>query len=413
VGQDVGPDGFGWVGQLGDNPEALPGVMNNGDELIGHGSHGPVFTQEVQGKVGVEPALEVECQVQVEQRHCGHRSVVVAFFLQGQVPSRIGRQAGGTTGMVLVVPGDLRLQQGVGGGVVGNFFVGQQGDQAVLQGAEAAFDFAFGRSIWGNAMGRAQRREGALELGVSVEPVGGGGVTEERQAVGVKPGGRAVAFQERTEMGEVRPSGVAGGKGAAEDFAGVIIEREDKAGITVGRPPRMRRGVMLPEFSDSGALPAAAGFGATFEGGNQLGEVLADVGGDSRAGAMEVELAGQFVGQEREVQRLAMGQATGQEIVCRLRPRRSMVAAGRLGRKGGLVVEPLVAQAVELRGTEMQTLGGGQRVELTGVKGGQHFLDVEGRNAMGQLLLFILGRSVRLGRGGRQVCRSFSLGDQG
>jgi len=40
-----------------------------------------------------------------------------------------------------------------------------------LQGAEAAFDFAFGLGIGGDAVGRTQRGEGALELGVGVEPV--------------------------------------------------------------------------------------------------------------------------------------------------------------------------------------------------------------------------------------------------
>jgi len=391
VGQDIGPDGVGEVGQLRDDPEALLGVMNNGDELVGHGRHGPVFTKEVQGVVGVEPALEVECQVQVEQRHRGHGAVVVAFFLQGEVPSCVGRQVGGATDMVLVVPGDLRLQQRVGGGVVGDFFVGQQGDQAVLQGAEAAFDFAFGLGIGGDAVGRAQRGEGALELGVRVQPVGGGGVAEERQAVGVQTGGRAVELQERTEMGEVSPSGVAGRESAAENFAGVIVEGQDEAGIMLGGPPRVGRGVVLPEFADGGALPAASGFGAAFERGHQLGEVLADIGGHGGAGAKKVELAGQFVGQEREVQRLAVGQTAGQEILCRLRPGSLVIAPGRLGREGGLVVEPLVAQAVELSGADMQALGGGQRVELAGVEGGQNFLNVKSWNTVDELFFFMAG----------------------
>lgn len=169
----------------------------------------------------------------------------------------------------------------------------------------------------------------------------------------------------------------------------------------------------MPEFADGGALPAAAGFRTAFESWDQCGEVLADVGGHGGAGALESELAGQFVGQEREVQRLAMGQAAGQEIVGRLGPGRLVIAPGKLGGKGGLVSEPLVAQAVELRGTDVQTLGGGERVELTGVKGRQDILDVEGRNAMSELELFILDGSISLGRGGGQAERSFSLWDEG
>jgi hypothetical protein len=51
----------------------------------------------------------------------------------------------------------------------------------------------------------------------------------------------------------------------------------------------------------------------------------------------------------------------------------------------------LVAQAVELSGADMQALGGGRRVELAGVEGSQDFLDVDGWNAMDELLFFIQG----------------------
>ena len=77
--------------------------------------------------------------------------------------------------------------------------------------------------VWGDAVSRAQGGEGALELGVGIEAVGGGGVTEEGQAVGVKAGGRAVDFQERAEVGKVGPGGVAGHEGAAQDFTGVVV----------------------------------------------------------------------------------------------------------------------------------------------------------------------------------------------
>ncbi len=69
---------------------------------------------------------------------------------------------------------------------------------------------------------------------------------------------------------------------------------------------------MLKEFADGGTLSAAPGFGATFQGGDQVGKVLADVGG---AGAVEIELASQFIGQQGEIKRLAVGQAVGREIM--------------------------------------------------------------------------------------------------
>jgi hypothetical protein len=58
----------------------------------------------------------------------------------------IGGQAGGAADVLLVVPSDLALEQLVGGGVIGNAFVGEQRDQASLKGVEAALDLAFGLS---------------------------------------------------------------------------------------------------------------------------------------------------------------------------------------------------------------------------------------------------------------------------
>ena len=151
---------------------------------------------------------------------------------------------------------------------------------------------------------------------------------------------------------------------------------------------------MLPEFADGGALPAASGFGATFERGHVLGEVLPHVGGHRGTGAMEIEPTGQFVGQQGEIQRLVVRQNGGQKAGGGLGPGRLVGPAGRLGRKSGFVLQPLVTQAAELGGAEVQALGGGARIELAGVEGGQDFLDVEGRDAMRELRLFILGQSV-------------------
>ena len=209
---------------------------------------------------------------------------------------------------MLVVPLDLSLQEVVGGSKGGDFLIGQKGDQAVLEGAKAAFDFPFGGGVWSDAMGDAQGGQGALELGMSVQAVGGGGMAEKRQAVGVNTGGHAMSFKGQAEMLEMAPSGVAGGESGGEDFAGVIIDGEDEGGVSLGRPPWMRGGIVLPEFADGGALPAAAGFGARLLGGNQLGEMEAHIVGHGGAGTMESKAAGQFIGEQGEVEGLAVGQ---------------------------------------------------------------------------------------------------------
>jgi hypothetical protein len=61
--------------------------------------------------------------------------------------------------------------------------------------------------------------------------------------------------------------------------------------------------------------------------------MLADVGGHRGAGAMEVMAAGQFVGQEGEVKRLAMGQEPFEEIVDGRWPGVAVISAGGGGLK--------------------------------------------------------------------------------
>lgn len=162
-----------------DDPEALVGVVDDSDDFVVGGADGPVLTEEVQGVISVETALEVEGQVEVQQGHRGHRAVVIAIFLQGEVPSRVWGETGGAADVVLVVPSDMGLEEAVGVFVVSDFFVSQEADQTVLEGAEAAFDFAFGRSVGSHPVGSTQGGESALELGVGVKAVGGRAVAEE------------------------------------------------------------------------------------------------------------------------------------------------------------------------------------------------------------------------------------------
>lgn len=195
-------------------------------------------------------------------------------------------------------------------------------------------------------------------------------------------------------MGEVRPSGVAGSEDTAQDFARMIVECEDESGIAFLGPPAMRRAVVLPQIADRGALPAAARFGAAFGGWNQEREVLADISGHRGAGAMEIEFAGQFIGQQGEVKRVAVRQEGSEEIVSGLGPGFLVVAARNLGSKSGLLTEPLMAQPIELSGADVQTFCGRVRVELAGIKGGQNFLNEQRRNAMSKLFLFIAGQNM-------------------
>ncbi len=126
---------------------------------------------------------------------------------------------------------------------------------------------------------------------------------------------------------------------------------------------------MLPEFADGCALPAAARFWSRIRRRNQVRNVLADIGRHDRAGAMKVKLPGQFIRHQGEVQRLAMGEKSGQEITSGLGPGRFMIAAGGFGGIAVFMAKPLVTEPVELGQTDMQALGSRRTVELTAIKG--------------------------------------------
>lgn len=121
---------------------------------------------------------------------------------------------------------------------------------------------------------------------------------------------------------------------------------------------------MLPEFADGRALPAPTGFGTAFGCGNAVGKVLSNISGHGGAGATKIKLTSEFIGQQRAVQGLAVRQKPGQEIVGGLRPRRFVVAARGSGREAGFVTEPLMTKPVKLGRTDVEALGGRERVEL-------------------------------------------------
>jgi hypothetical protein len=112
---------------------------------------------------------------------------------------------------------------------------------------------------------------------------------------------------------------------------------------------------------------------------------------------MEVVAAGQFVGQEREIERLAVRQELLEEIVGGLRPG-SFVVAARGGQvETGAILQPLMAQLVEAGRTDQEPLGGGEGGKRAVVEGGEDFLDEECGNAVSELLFFIAAQSSRLG----------------
>lgn len=94
----------------------------------------------------------------------------------------------------------------------GDGLVGEHADEAFLEISESALDLALGLGIGGDAVGDAEGGERPLELGVGVEAVGGGGVAEEGESVGVEGCGKTVGHEDVAQKDEVVPCGVGGGR---------------------------------------------------------------------------------------------------------------------------------------------------------------------------------------------------------
>ena len=287
---------------MGHGPELAERMVDEGDGCSLGWSNGPTAAQEVDLEVGIDPAAQVERQMQVQQGGGRTRPYGRALLRQGFGPSGIGTQAGGAAdGGILV--GDLAIQDDLRGGVIADVFISQERHQALLQGAKAAFDFAFGLRAGGDQMSYPQGGEGALELGTGIAVIGHGIMAKEAQAVGIDDQRQGVLEKEPAKMLEMIPGGVGGDKDRAQEFSRMIIHGQQQGLFVGGRPPLVDGGVVLPEFAQPGTFPAATGLGAWGWLADEVGEMGADKGGDRLSMPLETEAAGQFIGHQLKVGR--------------------------------------------------------------------------------------------------------------
>jgi len=83
----------------------------------------------------------------------------------------------------------------------------------------------------------------------------------------------------------------------------MIIHGQEQGLLVGSRPPLVEGRVVLPEFAQAGAFPAAAAFGARFGPADEVGKMGADKGGDRLTMALKTEAGGQFIGHQLKVGR--------------------------------------------------------------------------------------------------------------
>ena len=141
---------------------------------------------------------------------------------------------------------EFPVEHALSGGVVADFFIGEDGHQTFLQGAKAAFDLPLGLRAGGNQMSDAKCGEGTLELGTGIAVIGHGVMAEKAEAVGVNHHGQAVLEKEAAKMLEMIPGGVGGDKDRAQKFSRMIVNGQEQGLLGLGGPPLVDGRIVLP-----------------------------------------------------------------------------------------------------------------------------------------------------------------------
>ena len=117
-------------------------------------------------------------------------------------------------------------------------------------------------------------------------------MAEQGQAIGIECHRQAMEGERAAEVLEVVPGGVGGNEDGGQEFAGMVIDREQEGLFVIGRPPLMDGGVVLPQFAQASPFPAAAGLRDGRGRTDQEWEVIAGVSGNGFAVALESEAGG-------------------------------------------------------------------------------------------------------------------------
>ena len=288
-----------------------------------------------------------------------------------------------------VLAGDLHLEDSIGlppGFSVG---VGEQGCEAALEGAKAAFDFSLGLRSGRDQMGHAEPAQGALELAFGIAVIVAGAGSEEAQAVGVNDLGQAPGLEGLPEVLEVVPGRVRLDEAADEVEAGMVIDSEQEGLLSGGRPPLVDGTVVLPKFADAGATEAAIDPGLACRGGHEMGVVSLDVGLHRGASPDQAAEPFQLIGDELVVGRILQRQELQEEAMSLGRPVPAPVAAAGLWREADALAEQSRPQFVEPGAAHPQMGGGSGGVERARVEVDEDAAGKIDGMAVDELLVFI------------------------
>ena len=143
---------------------------------------------------------------------------------------------------------------------------------------------------------------------------------------------------------------------------------------------------MLPEFINSGALPATPGFGPGLRTEDQVWKVGPGKGGHRLAMALEPEAGFQFIGYQLEVGRFLKGDELLEKQDGLGRPIRPVIATGEFGGKLGPFPEEARAEPVKMGAADPKKAGGISGVNSPFIELVDDLLEEQIGEAFGELL---------------------------
>ena len=371
-----------------DDPEPELGVVDEGDGRFGSAGDLVIAALEIDGVVVVDAALLAKGKVQVEQRRGRCGAEALGAGQQGVFPDGEGDEAGAAlAGAVLALEFHLKDVVGVLGG--GDFGVGQEGDEAALEGAETAFDFAFCLRGGCDEVGDAEGAEGALEFALRVAAVAAGAWAEEAEGIGVDGLGDAVVFKGGAEVAEVVPGGVGGDETGGDVEAGMVIDGEEEDLLLRSGPPLVDGAVVLPKLADVSPAKTAVSANAWRRSREQKRKVRFEKGLDAGAGADKAEEPLHFIGHELKIERLAQRDKLLKKSADVVRPDAPVGTAAGDGAEGLTAARPSRAQFVEAGLCDAELSGRRGGIEGAGIELAENAADKLGREAVVKLLFFI------------------------
>ncbi len=163
------------------------------------------------------------------------------------------------------------------------------------------------------------------------------------------------------EVLEMVPGGIGRDESCPEVLAGMVVDCEQKGLLGVGSPPRVDRGVMLPEFADAEALPAPSGLGHRKWLQDEVWEVRTRISSDGFAIPVEGKSGGELVSDELKIWRALEGQEGLKEALNFGRPAVVVIATGDVQDEARSVLKPGEADAKQMcptNGEEFTGIGG-------------------------------------------------------